>query len=267
MSKILADIKLYKNKIAQVVVSGACDGMTFNINNAKFSSGTFSTIKKVSTGMVGSTTVEAEAASKIKANYQSLNDLINNYEKLTMIKNQVNTEVTVSIGGKRYTIAQVLAVNTSVTKEFKKSVISALKRSHNETINTITMYNNQKFDQNTINDYIESRVSRNPDGALNRDEVEFFTKKYNSENEIDIVDPLDIVNLIDKLQNEYDQLYGDIDYRLSEVNARLMIEYDLDEEVPTYRILNLNEIAELEAMEDGTDEDPFREIWEKVVKI
>jgi len=47
----------------------------------------------------------------------------------------------------------------------------------------------------------------------------------------------------------------------------LMIEYDLDEEVPTYRILNLNEIAELEAMEDGTDEDPFREIWEKVVKI
>ena len=187
--------------------------------------------------------------------YTSVSSLIHNYKKLIMIKNSVNAIATVKIAGDTLTITEALAYNTTSVKNYYRLLLNRMASDYNDTVKVIADYNKIKFSDNAINSYLSAAlggIATSDMKNIDSNTVEELLQKYHDQNDMVFIDPLNLIKEINKLENWYNEFYDTVNFKLSEVNSRLIIEYDLDSDVPIWRIVNLEDIKSLEdCVENG----------------
>ena len=177
--------------------------------------------KKKSAERVTNTTLTKDKfIETVKANYQSVNDLI---ERRTQIKRLIvlsNATTNVEVGGVTRTIAETI--------EYKK-IIENKKQLLNQMI---SQYNSHMANVNRQNENVERNLENQIEAMLGSDkqsktsELDGFMNQYKAQNEWEIVDGLKIEEEIQKLQTEIEDFETNVDYILSESNSITTIDVE-----------------------------------------
>lgn len=156
---------------------------------------------------------------KAKANFQSVNDLIERKNKIKSAIVNANGITQVEINGEKMTIAD--AINFKQVIDFKKKLIATLEQKHRNA-KAIAEKNNKQVEDNAL---------RLAEAALQKDNVKIndgdavaITEPYLTKNQFHLVDPLKIDELVEKLQIEVNDFETEVDAVLSEINAVTLIE-------------------------------------------
>lgn len=251
MSEVLSKIKMYKARI---------DSRISYIGNSSFEKDTrMINIKKKNEKECNHIPVET-AKDNIIATHQSNLALIDNLRKLNMLKNGVNDIITVMVDDREMTIAQVLSMSNESIKRYQEQYIDKLKKDYREAINTINKYNEQVFAPEKINTWISVYLGTTTAGLSeiqkdDPDRVQEAINKYHEQNDMELIDPIGILDEINRLEQYYDALYSNIGFTLSAMNARVIVEYDLDSDDPNFwRIVNMDEIQSIRKMIDVAED-------------
>lgn len=209
VTRALVELKTLNDKINRAIVGGVYVGLqTGTADKAKFSNSNFTThfASKV------------EAEGKIKGSFDSVESLVNRRQaiKSAIILSNANTNVT--FGGKTITVAEAIELKSTV--EFRKSFLINLQGQLSHATNNMTTRNvalEAKIDKLLETSYGSEKTK--VDAAV----VEAISKPQRDTNSVSLFDPLDIQSKIDSQRELLDQLESELDFTLSESNARTTI--------------------------------------------
>lgn len=162
--------------------------------------------------------------NEVKANYQSILDLIKNRDIIKSAIILSNAKTKVVIAGKEYTVAEAIdkknriALETDLLMKLKSEFVTKSKQVTN------------------FNDKLEAQIDKereimlSGDNAKNKDIVktaeELATAKRES-NSVELVDPLNIEKVINELEDSIMSFKAEVDQQLSVSNAITLIEIDM----------------------------------------
>jgi len=158
---------------------------------------------------------EEDFTTVAKANLQSINDLIDRQMKLksAIVKSNAITKVT--IGEKEMTVAEAIE---------KKSSIAFRQSLHNHLVNSFNRINLTIEDGNVkVNTRLQSLLEQNfgkDSSKASSADHDAISKPFLDSNELKMIDPLEIRDLIEKLRTEIDEFVLNVDVALSESNSR-----------------------------------------------
>lgn len=198
----LRELKLYEDKILKTI-----------------SNTTFIGAKKKSTNKVGHFN-EDNFVSNTKADYQSIIDLIENRKRIKERIVQSNASTTLEIGGKIYTVAQAIERKNSI--EYEKTLLVSMKQQYKKVTDNVQKENLKVETQ--LDHMIEVYLGRDTDKKIGEKDIDIITTPYKEQNEWELVDPLNLYDKIQQLENEIDVFLADVDVRLSISNAITFIE-------------------------------------------
>lgn len=147
-----------------------------------------------------------------EANLDSIFDLI---ERRILIKSKIvesNATTQIDVNGKKMSVADAIELKSAIS--YKKKLLKELKN-NNSIVNMHMIDSNINMEQR-IEKLILADMSRED---KNKTEIETITKAYKDSYECILVDPLNIEDLIKKLEFEIDEFESNIDYLLSESNT------------------------------------------------
>lgn len=154
------------------------------------------------------------------ADYQGLQDLLNVRDELKAVVVQSNATTKVTVGSEEMTVAQ--AIERKRTIQFKELLLAKLKAQYNHAQVRLTKDNAEfeaKLEQARA-PYIGR--DKSPD-AEQLKVVEGPTRMISTPS---IVDPLGLVDKIRSLETEIDDFKSNVDFALSEVNAKTEVEIE-----------------------------------------
>lgn len=202
LTRVLNEIKLLDKKIE----TAASQPMVMVKVGGKPNTG-YSTVK--------------EMEERTKANFQSVKDLVTRRNKLKSLLTQANADTEVTIAGETMSIAQAIERKNSGIKIEKKVLASmANQLSHcTSVVDTTNARVQQKVDEllNTLSGR-ERKASQ--------EEIEAVEKPYRDNNAASLVDSFGIRATIESMNDKIEQFENEVDFSLSEINARTEIEVD-----------------------------------------
>lgn len=201
--RALSELKLINKKIAT--------GLTQQVIGSKV---------KNEAEVVGMTLVDFEA--KLVGNLQSIRKLIENKSKLKAAIEKSNAEVMVKINGVDMTVTEALTIKNHTLTDLK-DLHTTLKRLHfsfNDNVNRLNQDIKTKADQYALSMFQGA-------SSISTDKVANVKMEYISSREYEVVDPNKLVEVIDTIEKQIDGFTNEIDYVLSESNARATITIEL----------------------------------------
>ena len=178
----------------------------------------FSTYKKGSAKNVlnGRKTVE-EFAKETKAKHQSIVDLIERRKKIKELIVMSNAVTKVTVGDVEYTVASAIERKYSIQHD--KMLLNKLISSFASSSTKVEQENQRVENEiNSMNLTYMSKENAVSDAMLK------MNQEYREQNQSQIVDPLNLQALIDKLRTEIEDFENNVDFALSESNAVTKIE-------------------------------------------
>jgi uncharacterized protein YfkK (UPF0435 family) len=179
-----------------------------------------SVFRQKSKYVAGSTLNIEDYRKEAKENLQSIQDLIKRKEKLKLALSKANSTTKILIKDKDFNISDAIAYKESVLP-IMEYVVQELKRRHVEIVNLIER-NKKEVDENVLKLLQENvgKEKRTDDKQLEQIK-EFFTEQ----NELKCTDNENSVkNYIDELEKEIVNFKSEVDFALSEVNAKTEVE-------------------------------------------
>lgn len=162
--------------------------------------------------------------NEVKANYQSILDLIKNRDVIKSAIILSNAKTKVIIADKEYTVAEAIdkknriALETNLLMKLKSELATKSKQVTN------------------FNDKLEAQIDKereimlSGDNAKNKDIVktaeELATAKREN-NSVELVDPLNIEKVINELEDSIMSFKAEVDQQLSISNATTLIEVEI----------------------------------------
>lgn len=169
--------------------------------------------------LVNNLITEDDFVIKAKADYQSINDLINRKLTIKKLITEANNNTEITINGDKMTIAD--AINKKNDLILKKGLLNKMNLSLTSVIGEV----------NRANEQVNQNALRIAESALQKDNVKIsdsdaisITEPYIEKNKFNLIDPLDIKKEIEKLDEEIDNFDSEVDATLSEINAITTIE-------------------------------------------
>lgn len=159
----------------------------------------------------------ADFEKKAKEDLQSVDDLI---ARITVMKTTIdksNSVTTVKIGGKEFTIQEVLVEKKHI--ENKKTLLSKLKSLRNDANSRF-----QSCTENVTSEIDRLRESLSSSKDSKKDEIEEICEKTLNLKYPKMVDPCNLSDRIETLEKEIEDFENNVDYALSESNSRTYIE-------------------------------------------
>ena len=202
--RALGELKVLDKRIEKEIKNGVYIG--FKKKSVAKESQTGKTVKQFG--------VEAKAVK------QSVDDLINRRRLIKEAIVNSNATTLVVIGGKEMTVASAIERKTSI--EYDTKLLSRLKSQYNKATSTVSLQN----------EAVESDISSKIDIMLgaekskNQELVNKFSNDYRESNSWELVDPLGLKEVIDKLEEEIITFENEVDVVLSESNATTFIEIE-----------------------------------------
>lgn len=153
-----------------------------------------------------------------KADYQSVNDLINRRDKIKAEINKSNALTSVTINGSEMSVSEAIEKKNSI--KYKNTLLKVVTDE-----NATAVRQKEQLDRE-----VQTGLDRLIDTTFGRDkktdsaEVKTLTESYLSMNGFEIVDPVDTNSVMKKLKEDIDGFLSDVDIALTESNSRTEIE-------------------------------------------
>lgn len=162
---------------------------------------------------------EDDFITNTKSKYQSITDLIDRKAKIKSAIVKANANTLVTIGDSTMTIADAISMKSHIQQ--KKNLIDVLDRKHRQVKAQIEK-NNTTVQANAL-ELAKTALGKEGVKLTDADAVN-VTKPYIESNEFHLVDPLNVDDLIEKLDEKVSTFEAEVDAVLSEVNATTFIE-------------------------------------------
>lgn len=169
----------------------------------------------------GSNKSVAEVETAIKGSFDKMDSLIANRQKLKAAIVKSNATTTVQILGRTVTVAE--AIELKGTLDNRRAYLNYV-RQHAQTARATVDRGNQ-----VLEDSIEKLLTTaygSDKTKIDPSIAESIAKPQRQQKQLALLDPIDIDAKIVKLQDEISQIESEIDFVLSESNARTEIEVD-----------------------------------------
>lgn len=155
-----------------------------------------------------------------KAGYQSVKDLIANRNKLKslIVKSNATTEVT--INDKVMTVAEAIERKNSI--QYEINLLNTLKLQYSSASNTV-LTENKKVEMQ-IDKMLEAFTGKDSDKKISKEDQTAISEPYRTANEFELVDPLNIYDEIQKLEEDIDGFDSNVNTVLVLSNATTFIE-------------------------------------------
>jgi hypothetical protein len=156
--------------------------------------------------------------STVEANKQKLNDFITNRNDLKKKLLEANNKITVTVSGKTYTIAEAIDRKAFITTE--KHIFSTLNHQVIMARNAFDV-ENQRLDEK-----VERTITQalGGDGKKDPAVVEGIEKSVRENMKIILEDPAKVADWVAKTLIEIEEFENEIDFVLSEANAKNTID-------------------------------------------
>ena len=161
--------------------------------------------------------------SAAKAKLQSVLDLIERKNKIKSAIVMSNGITIVEVAGKKMTVAD--AINYKNIIVFKKQLLASLSKKHNK-VKSKVQTENEKVN-NVALENAKIMIGRQGDDKVKPtdDDVKAIVEPFVKRNELHLVDPLKVEELIEKMNSEIELFEAEVDAVLSESNSLTTIEF------------------------------------------
>lgn len=234
MSEVLANISLAKKKMSTInaITASATTNykavMFMSLANPMKDQDMFGRDKK-------------QIESTIQSNWDASKDNFMNYLKYSMIKEQVNATHKIKIPNPDYaaevgseievTIAEALILNTTLVKNHYENILKKMRSDYNFITEELKKHNETVLSEEAVSKYISTILSAQGEKVQGKIDVSMYSnyaKDYTDANKMEIIDPINIAEKIEFLEDWMDKFYTTIGYRLSEFNSTVKVWVDLD---------------------------------------
>ena len=173
---------------------------------------------------------KSEYAKEAEAAYQQIIDLINRFQKIdaAIVDSNAKTEVTTSYG--TFTVAGAISLRSRLRgmdaydgeADFEGKLQEKLRSEHNERVRFCDVKNSQL--QSTAENMRLSILGR--DAKAKDDKPLGVVDAYVRENTTELVDPLDVKNKLEVLEEKRNILLSELDTQIKVSNATTFVEID-----------------------------------------
>ena len=173
----------------------------------------------------------SDVENEIRASYDSVNSLIENYQALKLgiiransgMKDNAEDFDAYDIDGKKYIVAEIIAIQKFVIPMMER-FLDTLTHQADAVNSKIEMLNGRVSSE--VSGVI-SAMSNGDKTKLSSEQIEAFTKTYYDNHCSFAVDPLKLSEKISALRDKIDKISVEADSKLSEVNALKVIDVDI----------------------------------------
>lgn len=165
-----------------------------------------------------------EFEKKARSSWESVNDLIMRRVAIKTALLRSNAETKVKIGGVEFSVIEAIERKNAI--EFEKSLLRKMKANHTAIITSVEQARAR------LDDQVEKMILQNlgTDKKTDKEDFERIAKPFIEANEYNLIDPLELGKKIDALDESIDNFEAEVDFVLSESNAKTNI--DLPEDIP-----------------------------------
>lgn len=207
--KALCDVKLADKKIQQAL---RFDNMFVEVNtdptNANFK--------------VRGKSVQ-EFASEVTSNYQTVKDTMKRVDAIKAAISKSNASTIINVGGKEMTVAEAI-YQMKYGLKLKKQLLGTLQTQlqfAQSKLEDAVKKNEQKLAKN-----VETFFGNKDKSNVSTDSALEFMKRFTTENQPVLIDPINISKEINKLSVEIDQFELNVDSAIQVSNATTIIEIE-----------------------------------------
>ena len=170
-------------------------------------------------GIIGTTLTKEIFETNVKSGFDSLKGLIDRKVQLKSALATANATTKVTVAGKVYTIAEAIALKTSIMPT-KVALRDQLQRQINSIERSVETQR-QKLD-NGIEEMLKANLGK--DRKASKEDYDILAKPFFEGNEYLVSDVADIRTYLKTLQEEIDTFQSEVDMVLSEVNSKTEVE-------------------------------------------
>lgn len=155
-----------------------------------------------------------EFSTNAKAKLDSVQDLLKRQRELKHAIMESNAKTKIVVAGVEYTV--MTAIDRKRTINAEKTVLANMIDSLSKAERKVAMENKR------VEEYLERQVLTMAGGDLSNKKADFvvaFEKSYRDDNEWQLVDPLELRKLIEKMEKEIEEFELEIDTALTVSNA------------------------------------------------
>ena len=207
--KALAELKIIDDRINNAIVSG-----TYIIAN------------KHSNTKIHGMTID-DFKTSMKSDFQKVSDLIarRNAIKRTVVASNAVTKV--KVGDVEYTVAEAIEMKNH-GMEFKNTLKMYIERQYTNAKNEFDKNSGDSLERRAEN-YVLSVIQAQPKDskmAVDSDAMKNLRAQYIKDNTYDIIDPIGVKDVIEKLDNEISGFITEVDAALSVSNALTVLDIE-----------------------------------------
>lgn len=202
--KALAELKILRDRIPNTIDSG-----TYCIEN------------KHSNEKIKGVSVESYKAT-MQGNYDKATHLIQRYNAIKRAVSYSNSITKVLIIGDEYTVAEAIFMNNHGV-ELYEMLLEELRNQYRKAQTKIAK-NNEGL-QEKAESYVIG-IYGSKEGKVNTDDFEKAQKDFMAAHEYELVDPINILEKIENLEEKISAFKAEVDAVLSESNATTTIEIE-----------------------------------------
>lgn len=205
VTRALAELKRYDDKLSKASFTSQFVSVVVGKNDKK----------KL---MSGNVTPE-QMATKIQSDVDTINSMIELRAKIKAAIVTSNAMVLVTVGGRQMTVAEAIELKSSIG--LKKTLVSNMQNQLTAANNTVAA-SNAKLDQQIETNL--ATVYGSDKSKIDTATYEAVAKPQRDQKEAALLDPMKISELIEKMSEEISLVETELDFTLSEVNAKTVIE-------------------------------------------
>ena len=210
ITRALAEIKRLDDRINREIMNGTFVGVTVGKNQ----------LRKMYQG--NQTIRDAEAA--IKGSFQRVDALMRNRERIKAAVVKSNATVEVTIGDRTLTVAEAIELKKSVS--LKETYLVQLRHHMKYAISSVEGIAAKM--QLSIDRSIDAVYSSGSTQKVTSEQYDAVAKPQEERSTPALLDPADIASRIVALEADVSLVKTELDFVLSESNARTDIDVDLD---------------------------------------
>ena len=194
--------------------------------NKAISEGVYVIANKHSNEKIQGMTIE-QFKEKMKASHQKVTDLINRRNALKRAVVLSNATTKIKIGNHEYTVAEAIEMKNH-GMEFKTNYMRTIA-SQNLSAQADINRNSGEAIEKRAEQYVLSVIQAQPKDAkmaIDSDAMQALRKDYIKNNTYDLIDPLKVNDIIEKMTDEINEFNTEVDAALSVSNALTVIEFE-----------------------------------------
>jgi len=162
---------------------------------------------------------EVEFKKSVKAQFQSLKDLMARRSRIKSALVKANASTTIKVADKKMTIAEAIERKSSISQE--KELLRFLKAKYTDAHATIEKGNAEMKSQ--LLKLLEATYAKS-ETEISKDDYDKVAIPFKENNETKLIDPIGLKAVMEEMEQSIESFETEVDVVLSEANARTMIE-------------------------------------------